>query len=55
MGETKGFLKYSREDYRKAPVEERLKHWKEFTTLPDEKVLKEQVWCAFLPMGLPHR
>jgi glutamate synthase (NADPH/NADH) small chain len=42
MGETKGFLKYSREDYRRAPVAERLKHWKEFTTLPDEKGLKEQ-------------
>jgi len=42
MGETKGFLKYIREDYKKAPVDERLKHWKEFTTLPDEKALKQQ-------------
>jgi glutamate synthase (NADPH) small chain len=42
MGETKGFLKYTREDYKRAPVEERLKHWQEFTTLPDEKGLKEQ-------------
>ena len=42
MGETKGFLKYPREEYRRAPVKERLTHWEEFTTLPDDKGLKEQ-------------
>ncbi len=42
MGEVKGFLKYKRQDYSKAPIEERLKHWNEFTNLPDEKGLKEQ-------------
>jgi glutamate synthase (NADPH/NADH) small chain len=42
MGEPKGFLKYKREDYTKAPVAERLKHWKEFVTLPAEKGLAEQ-------------
>ncbi|MBF0486433.1 MAG: glutamate synthase subunit beta [Candidatus Omnitrophica bacterium] len=42
MGEAKGFLKYSREDYKKAPVEERLKTWKEFTQLPEDKDLEKQ-------------
>ncbi len=42
MGEVKGFLKYKREEYTKEPVSGRLKHWKEFIRLPDEKGLKEQ-------------
>ena len=42
MGEVKGFLKYKREEYTKEPVESRLKNWKEFIKLPDEKGFKEQ-------------
>lgn len=42
MGEVKGFLKYKREEYSKQPVSERLKHWKEFIKLPEEKNIKEQ-------------
>ncbi|MBF0122540.1 MAG: glutamate synthase subunit beta [Candidatus Omnitrophica bacterium] len=42
MGEAKGFLNYKREEYSKAPVEERLKNWDEFTTLPAEKDMQKQ-------------
>ncbi len=42
MGEVKGFLKYKREEYTKEPVSARLRHWKEFMTLPDEKGLSDQ-------------
>ncbi|NTV29053.1 MAG: glutamate synthase subunit beta [Candidatus Omnitrophica bacterium] len=42
MGETKGFLKYSRQEYSKSPVEERLQHWDEFTVLPTEKDMQKQ-------------
>lgn len=42
MGETKGFLKYNREDYKKEAVEERLHHWEEFTLLPAEKDMQKQ-------------
>lgn len=42
MGETKGFLKHNREDYKKEAVEERLHHWDEFTLLPAEKDMQKQ-------------
>ncbi|MBF0619816.1 MAG: glutamate synthase subunit beta [Candidatus Omnitrophica bacterium] len=42
MGEPKGFLKHSRQEYSKAPVGERLKHWNEFITLPDDPALAQQ-------------
>lgn len=42
MGEVKGFMKYDRVEYTKAPVVERKKHWKEFITLPDDTDLKKQ-------------
>ena len=42
MGEPKGFLKYPRQDYLRQPVDERLKHWDEFTTLPAEADLQKQ-------------
>ncbi|MBF0569251.1 MAG: glutamate synthase subunit beta [Candidatus Omnitrophica bacterium] len=42
MGEVKGFLKHKRQEYQKAPVDERVKHWNEFTVLPDEKEMKTQ-------------
>jgi glutamate synthase (NADPH/NADH) small chain len=42
MGEPKGFLKHTRQDYTKQPADERLKHWDEFTQLPAEADLKQQ-------------
>ena len=42
MGDTKGFMKIKRQEYTKDPVEERLKHHKEFTHLPAEKELQAQ-------------
>lgn len=42
MGEVKGFLKHKRQEYVKAPVQDRLKDWNEFTTLPPEKDMQKQ-------------
>lgn len=42
MGDVTGFKKYGRQDFKKEPVPERLKHWKEFTKTLPEKELKEQ-------------
>lgn len=42
MGDIKGFMKYDRQEYKKQPVEERLKNYKEFTELPAEKELRDQ-------------
>lgn len=42
MGDIKGFMKHGRQEYTKDPVEERLKHYKEFTHLPSEKELQTQ-------------
>lgn len=42
MGEVKGFLKHKRQEYTKAPVDERLKHWDEFITLPAGKDMQKQ-------------
>ncbi len=42
MGDIKGFMKHKRQEYTKDPVEERLKHFKEFAHLPAEPNLKEQ-------------
>jgi glutamate synthase (NADPH/NADH) small chain len=42
MGETKGFMKYDRQDYKKEDVERRVKNFNEFTHLPAPKELKNQ-------------
>ncbi len=42
MGDIKGFMKYDRQEYKKAPVVERIKHYNEFIELPAEKDLKLQ-------------
>src|SRR5947209_19561854 len=42
MGDTKGFMKYDRQEYKKQPVPDRVKHFKEFIALPDDKELREQ-------------
>jgi glutamate synthase (NADPH) small chain len=34
MGKITGFLEYEREDRHYEPVEERIKHWREFVRLP---------------------
>jgi glutamate synthase (NADPH/NADH) small chain len=52
MGEPKGFLKYSRQDYTKQPVDERLKHWDEFTALPPEVDLQQQ-GARCMDCGIP--
>ena len=52
MGEVKGFLKYGREDVVKQPVEERLGHWNEFTSLPVEEELQKQ-GARCMDCGIP--
>ena len=42
MGDIKGFIKYKRQDYTKAPIDERVKHFNEFIELPAEKDLQAQ-------------
>ena len=42
MGDPKGFMKYPRQEYKKDPIPERIKHFKEFIHLPAEKDLKAQ-------------
>ncbi len=42
MGDVTGFMKYSRQDYAKQPVEDRLKHWNEFLKDMSEEDLKNQ-------------
>ncbi len=42
MGDIKGFMKHKRQEYIKDPVEERIKSFKEFTHLPEEKDIKIQ-------------
>ena len=42
MGDVKGFMKYDRQDFKKDPVDARLKHWREFTKILPEQDLKIQ-------------
>ena len=42
MGDVKGFMKHQRQEYTKDPVDQRLKHFKEFTHLPEEKEMQVQ-------------
>jgi len=42
MGDTKGFMKYGRQEFTKEPVKGRLGNWKEFTKILPDKELKEQ-------------
>jgi glutamate synthase (NADPH/NADH) small chain len=52
MGDIKGFMKYKRQDFKKDPVEERKKHWKEFYHfLPDEKLAEQGARC--MDCGVP--
>jgi glutamate synthase (NADPH/NADH) small chain len=42
MGDVKGFMKHKRQEYTKDPIDERVKHFNEFTHLPEEKDIKIQ-------------
>src|SRR3989338_1202312 len=52
VGDIKGFMKYDRKDFKKEPVEERKKHWKEFYTyLPVEELRNQGARC--MDCGVP--
>ena len=52
MGEIKGFLKYQRQDPSKQSVEERLKHYNEFTNdLTDTEIAQQGARC--MECGVP--
>ena len=42
MGEVKGFLRFDREDFKKQPADERVKHWNEFVSRLLDEELKDQ-------------
>jgi len=42
MGDIKGFMKWDRLDFKKQPIPERLKHWKEFSVYPPDEELRKQ-------------
>jgi len=53
MGKITGFLEYEREDRHYEPVEERVKHWREFVRpLPEEEVKKQAARC--MDCGVPY-
>jgi glutamate synthase (NADPH/NADH) small chain len=52
MGDVKGFMKYQRRDFKKEPVDARVKHWKEFyLEMPDEELKKQGARC--MDCGVP--
>ncbi len=52
MGDVTGFKKYTREDFPKEPVKERLNHWSEFHIhLPEEKLKLQGARC--MDCGVP--
>ncbi len=52
MGDVKGFVKYSREEFLKQPPEARVKHWNEFIqTLSEEDLKKQGARC--MDCGVP--
>src|SRR5947209_4564772 len=53
MGKITGFLEYEREDRHYEPVEERIKHWREFVRpLPEEETKKQAARC--MDCGVPY-
>jgi glutamate synthase (NADPH/NADH) small chain len=53
MGKITGFLEYEREDRDYEPVEERIKHWREFVLpLPEEENKKQAARC--MDCGVPY-
>jgi len=52
MGKITGFLEYEREDRDYEPVEERVKHWREFVLpLPEEENKTQAARC--MDCGIP--
>jgi len=52
MGEITGFIKYQRKDFKKEPIPERLRHWKEFyKEMPQEDMAKQGARC--MDCGVP--
>jgi glutamate synthase (NADPH/NADH) small chain len=53
MAKITGFLEYEREDRHYEPVEERIKHWREFVRpLPEEENKKQAARC--MDCGVPY-
>src|SRR5438094_4016331 len=53
MGKITGFLEYEREDRHYEPVEQRIKHWREFTRpLPEAETKKQAARC--MDCGVPY-
>jgi len=52
MGDVKGFIKYKKFDFKKELVENRIKHWNEFTqSLPEEELRTQGARC--MDCGIP--
>ncbi len=52
MGDSKGFMKYPRQDFKKEPTKERIRHWKEFyLEMPEEKLKLQGGRC--MDCGVP--
>ncbi len=52
MGDVKGFMKHDRKDFKKEPIPERLKHWKEFyKPMPEEDLRNQGARC--MDCGVP--
>ncbi len=53
MGKITGFLEFDRDDRKYAPVEERIKHWREFVIpLSDDEIRKQAARC--MDCGVPY-
>ncbi|MCW8850315.1 MAG: glutamate synthase subunit beta [Melioribacteraceae bacterium] len=52
MGDIKGFIKYNKSEFKKIAVEERIKHWNEFTIPLDEEELRTQ-GARCMDCGIP--
>jgi glutamate synthase (NADPH/NADH) small chain len=53
MGKVTGFLEYEREDRHYQPVEERIRHWREFVLpLPEDETRKQAARC--MNCGIPY-
>ena len=53
MGKITGFLEFERDDRDYEPVEERIKHWREFVLpLPEDETKKQAARC--MDCGIPY-
>ncbi len=52
MGEITGFKKYNRVELGKQPADKRTKHWNEFTSLPEDDLLRQQ-GARCMDCGIP--